>query len=267
MKSPIRLKKYYIESTPELAGMRIIFLSDFHNAKNGALNDSIVDTVKSARPNLILLGGDMVNGRQPEESYPTALDLVNRMSDISPVYYAYGNHEKKITENIYGNSDTWDGFRDAVEKKAVFLVNEKTTPVKGLNVYGLDIPPEYYSRGRYPKLKGATIAELIGKRDRRGFNILLGHTPDFFSGYSAWGADLVLSGHYHGGIIRLPLLGGVISPRLHLFPKYDYGLYENKKSKMIVTNGIGQHSIKIRFNNKPEVVLIIFKEGKENVVK
>ena len=91
-----------------------------------------------------------------------------------------------------------------------------------------------------------------------GYSILLGHAPDFIDGYSDWGADLALSGHFHGGIIRFPFLGGLISPRFMLFPRYDYGKYKKGKTIMIVTNGMGQHSLCLRVNNIPEIVSIKF---------
>ena len=91
------------------------------------------------------------------------------------------------------------------------------------------------------------------------FAEFLAHNPEYFEAYAEWGADLTLSGHFHGGIINIPLIGGAISPRLKVLPKYTKGMYESEKTSgkmMYLTSGIGQHSIKIKVNNIPEIVII-----------
>jgi hypothetical protein len=91
------------------------------------------------------------------------------------------------------------------------------------------------------------------------FSILIAHNPDYFDDYARWGADLTLSGHIHGGLVRLPFLGGVLSPKLKLFPKYDYGYFETGGKRMIITGGLGAHNPKIRINNPPELVIVTMK--------
>ena len=88
------------------------------------------------------------------------------------------------------------------------------------------------------------------------YNILLAHNPMYFESYALWGADLTLSGHLHGGLLRLPVLGGVISPQMKLFPKYCCGLYEKYRRKLLVTAGLGSHSIAFRINNPAEIMLL-----------
>ena len=258
--SQIRIKKYEIDGGEKLSGRRIVFLSDFHEAKEGALNDAIISAVKEARPDVVLLGGDMINGRDEYDDMEPAISLINNLAEIYPVYYSYGNHERKIIKNIYGNGSVWEQYLSALDKRVRFLVNCHEEVLDNLDVYGIDIPLSYYKRIKYPKLTGDKLTKVLGQRDSSKYTILLGHTPDFVKGYSEWGAELVLAGHYHGGLVRLPVLGGMISPRLHPFPKYDYGLYKKDDTQMIVTNGIGQHSIKIRFNNKSEIVVVCFKQ-------
>lgn len=99
----------------------------------------------------------------------------------------------------------------------------------------------------------------LGKIDNREYNILLVHTPFFFDGYSKWGADLVLAGHVHGGIIRLPIKGGLLSPNREFFPKYDLGEYNMGKSTMILSKGLGGSKVLPRVNCKPEIVEITLK--------
>ena len=103
------------------------------------------------------------------------------------------------------------------------------------------------------------VEKRLGKIDNREYNILLVHTPFFFEGYSKWGADLVLAGHVHGGIIRLPIKGGLLSPNREFFPKYDLGEYNMGKSTMILSKGLGGSKVLPRVNCKPEIVEITLK--------
>ena len=113
-------------------------------------------------------------------------------------------------------------------------------------------------------MKKEYLEGLLPEGRQDCFQILLAHNPDYFPAYAAWGADLVLSGHLHGGVIRLPLLGGVISPRLHLFPHYDGGKFTCGNSTMIVSRGLGMHTIPFRFNNPGELVDITIRKRKNN---
>ncbi len=100
------------------------------------------------------------------------------------------------------------------------------------------------------------MEQYLGAAGKDCFNILLAHNPEYFKEYQEWGADLVMSGHVHGGIARLPLLGGVIAPSLQLFPAYDAGLFQRGKSHMVLTRGLGTHHIRLRFFNIPEISVI-----------
>lgn len=85
---------------------------------------------------------------------------------------------------------------------------------------------------------------------------MIAHNPEYFPAYAEWGADLVLSGHVHGGLMRLPFLGGVIAPSMKLFPKYDGGVFEEHGSTMILSRGLGTHTLPIRIFNPGELVVI-----------
>ena len=100
------------------------------------------------------------------------------------------------------------------------------------------------------------VTEALGAPKEGCCNVLLAHNPVYFDTYAAWGADLTLSGHLHGGIVRLPLLGGVISPQMKLFPDYTRGCHTKENHRMIVGAGLGSHTIPIRINNPPELVVI-----------
>lgn len=249
-------------SYDDLKNRKIVFLSDYHEAF--CLNEKIIHEIDSIKPDLILVGGDMVNGKSEEEDTHPASDLLNSISKVAPVLYALGNHDENMKTNFYDTADLWSEYLGRLDSRIKFLENESVTLFDGaLTVHGLDIPLNYYKRIKYPELTSEVIDEMLSLSDKKSYNILLGHAPDFIDGYLDWGADLALSGHFHGGMVRLPLLGGVISPRLKLFPKYTYGKYDRiingVERSMIVTNGLGQHTLKVRINNIPEIVVIKFK--------
>ncbi|HBZ03684.1 MAG TPA: hypothetical protein DEO83_07745 [Lachnospiraceae bacterium] len=257
----IRTTEYIIDSDvpDDMKGKCIVFISDYHEAEDGKHNDKIIDMIKKESPMCVIAGGDMVNSNEnPADEHPS-IELLNNLAENYKVYYAYGNHEKRLAIDYHEVGAKWNKYLTRLNKDIEILQNKSVKLTDNTYLYGLDIPIEKYGRIRYPKLSVNEINEMVGSKPEGSYTILLGHTPDFYEGYAEWGADLILSGHFHGGIIRVPFIGGLISPRMYMFPKYDYGRYRIDKSTMIVTNGIGQHSIKIRFNNIPEIVIIRFK--------
>ncbi len=98
------------------------------------------------------------------------------------------------------------------------------------------------------------LSELMSDNDK--YTLLLSHRPELFEVYVKCGADLVLSGHAHGGQFRLPFVGGLVAPNQGLFPEYDAGLYTEGNTNMVVSRGVGNSILPFRFNNRPEVILI-----------
>jgi predicted MPP superfamily phosphohydrolase len=212
--------------------------------------------------------------------------LLQGLSSAFKIYYACGNHELRWKYKPDARP-SFDEFKKSLagygitflENMSVFLERGndgemkgckagkaagKTGKAAGIRLTGLDLPPAYYKKRRITPLDAMTIEELAGAAERPYFNVLLAHSPEYFEAYARWGADLTLSGHFHGGIIRLPFIGGVISPYLRLFPKYDKGLYHsyNNESCMVLTAGLGTHTVP-RVNNPPELVLITFEHCEE----
>ncbi|MCR5214461.1 MAG: metallophosphoesterase [Eubacterium sp.] len=245
-----------------LRGKKLVFISDYHEAQGGRLNERIINLVNEFNPQYILLGGDMVNSNaegEDGEILPAA-DLINKLSESYKVFYALGNHEKRCSLNYHESGKAWDAFKNSLDENVTFLVNDNFEIWDNVRVYGLDIPIKYYGRGVFPELDGEKINKMLGLPSNDEYNILLGHTPDFMKAYSQWGADLVLSGHFHGGILRFPFINrGLITPRLRPFADYVYGMKKMGNTTMLITNGIGQHSVKLKINNIPEVVGIVFK--------
>ena len=254
----VKITTYDIEDDKISEDKTVVFLSDYHEAKS--INEKIVSAVDKVSPDVILVGGDMINGFEHEGLVESSGALLNKLVEKYPVYYAYGNHESKLIDVA---PDVWKKYQESLSSDIKYLLNDSVSLGGNIRVYGLNTPREYYKRGfGFPKLTKDEIEELLGEESKKEFSILLGHAPDFIEGYTSWGADLSRSGHFHGGMVRLPFLGGVVSPRLLLLPRYDYGIYEENSKKEIVTNGLGQHSIKLRINNIPEIVQVNLKKPK-----
>lgn len=130
--------------------------------------------------------------------------------------------------------------------------------IKGeqVQITGLALPEEYYQKGKKIQLSLKTMNRLAEKASKERFHILLAHTPRYGDTYLDWGGDLILAGHYHGGMMRLPILGGVISPDFKLFPKYCRGDFHRQDRHLIVSAGLGEHTLPIRIFNPRELVLI-----------
>lgn len=241
---------------------KILMFSDLHNINHfGEENSDLVKFVKEYKPDMIILAGDMIvsHSNEAKANIKTA-GFINKLSEIADVYYGIGNHEKYFIEKKEQYKTIWDDYYGSLSKK-VHIIQNGCISINDinnnkLNLYGLDLPLDYYRKLNSKKLTIDSMEEMLGKARKNEFNILIAHNPEYFETYAKWGADLVLSGHNHGGLVRLPYMGGVLSPRLRLFPKYDYGLFILDESQMILSNGMGAHSIKIRINNIPEIVCI-----------
>jgi len=182
---------------------------------------------------------------------------VEVLSKEYPISYSFGNHEYRLGLYPETYGDMWDVFWNRMKETSVtFLRNEKADLHDNIAVYGLEIDREYYKRFKKLELEDKYVEKLLGKPDTEKFTILLAHNPDYFENYAEWGADLVCAGHVHGGIANLPILGGVISPIFRLFPKYDGGEFKKDGSTMILSRGLGTHTIHIRFLNPAELIVL-----------
>lgn len=252
---------YEIESeklSKESGEIRIAFLSDFHNQEYGPKSCDLVRAIAAENPDYILIGGDMLVGKRGH-SYENAVDLVSQLSKIAPVYYANGNHEQRMHENTEKYGETYNEYKAILEKAGVhFLVNERTVVEKNgqkIGLAGMELPKGVYVKASHYKLKEEEIEERLGKAGEN-YTILLAHHPKYAEEYWKWGADLALSGHLHGGVVRLPVIGGVISPQIHLFPYYSGDCYKSDGKTMVVSKGLGTHTLNIRLWNRAELVIL-----------
>lgn len=254
------VKTYTFRSDKLKKDCRLVFLSDLHNKEYGIGNERLLQAIGELAPDLVLVGGDMLNAR-PGASFLKGAALVQKCAEKYPVYYALGNHEyrARIYPENYGTmyADYMDSFKDSGIR---FLDNESCLlPEFGIRLTGLTMDREYYKRFVKRKLKEGYLKETIGKVDDASYQILLAHNPEFFPDYAAWGPELVLSGHVHGGVARIPGFKGVVAPSLRPFPHYDGGLFEEHGSRMVISRGLGMHTIPVRLFNPGEVVVIELK--------
>lgn len=239
-------------------GFHIVQLSDLHNACFGKNNEELIHKIVELKPDVILVTGDMIIGK-PGKDVLFAADTMNALADIAPVYFSMGNHELRtsIYTDTYG--DMWDQFCKRLSSDIYLLLDEEAVLVREdscIHLYGLNLTPTLYKRVVQTPMPEDYLESLFGICDRNEYHIFMAHNPDYFKDYAAWGANLTFSGHVHGGMIRIPFLGGALSPMIHFFPKYDKGLFEYSNKYMILSGGLGNHTFKFRVNNLPEIVSV-----------
>lgn len=262
----------------EWNGYRICFLTDLHNNTFGKKGLKLLEEkIGEAKPGLILIGGDMMKTSLHDmKDFSQVQEFVVRLAGQYPVLYSLGNHEKRMRDYTDYLGDAYQNYKKALEDAGVrWLENdsielsvtsmseemqmpeEKASKNSRIRITGLDMDWCYYvCKGQVLKMVSGYMEKTLGKRPEGVFEILLPHSPLYMEEYAAWGADLTLAGHFHGGTIRLPLLGGVMSPQFQFFIGRDRGLYSLKESKMIVSGGLGTHSINLRLNNPSELVVV-----------
>lgn len=257
-----KVTHYYIRSK-KLKGLKrerkVILISDLHNYCYGTNNDKLLNAITKEKPDYILVAGDMLVGK-PGESTKVAEDFMVKLPRICDTFHANGNHEQRMKEfeNLYG--DTFSPYQSALEQAGVYsLSNEKISlewdgiPV---NIWGLELPHRKYKKFQKQSLSVEEVKNYLGDAESLGYNIMIAHNPTFMDTYLKWGADLVTSGHLHGGVVRIPFVGGIISPQFVLFPKYSGEMKSVGEATAVVSKGIGIHTIKVRLLNPAEIVVM-----------
>lgn len=249
--------KYELMSDKLTAPVRIVHLTDLHNSEFGEGNRALIDLVNMQEPDLILMTGDMLNGREARTDI--AEDLIRSLAEIAPVYASYGNHE--VThESEFGFSIA----RKYIDAGAVFLerkyedivVNGQHLRLGG--IYGFCLSERYLKWGE-AKMRELVFLEEF--EDTEAYTVLMAHLPTCWiqnDNLDAWDVDCVLAGHEHGGQIRLPFVGGLYAPDRGFFPGQACGIYTSSDGEkvMVLSRGLGSSSRIPRINNVPEVVVI-----------
>ena len=233
------------------SGFRIAQISDLHNAEFGKNNAELLKLLSESRPDIIVITGDLIDANHTDAGI--ALCFAQESVRIAPTYYVAGNHEAA--------SPQYDILKAGLEAAGVIVLEDETVYLErnGETIALLGLAdPDFTVKGdmfgEVPAMASTKLKNLIG--DESGYTILLSHRPELFETYVNCGINLVFAGHAHGGQFRLPFIGGVIAPNQGLFPKYDAGLYTDGGTNMVVSRGIGNSIIPLRFNNRPEIVLV-----------
>jgi predicted MPP superfamily phosphohydrolase len=240
-------------------GLRIAQLSDVHSRDFGHGNRRLVAAVKAADPDLIAITGDLITD---DEDQQVVLDLAAHLQKIAPVYYVTGNHE--------GRSPRRDGLEDGLRERGVDVLDGRTDTVRRdgqeLVVAGVDDPRVDRSgpgggRGSRTDAQQATLM-----RDRLAglgypsvdapFTVLLSHRPELLDEYARAGVDVALTGHAHGGQVRIPGIGGLYAPNQGMFPKLTAGVHREGNTQMVISRGLGNSSPVPRVNDPTELVVV-----------
>ncbi len=228
-------------------------IADLHECVFGRENSLLLSAVGSVGADAVIIAGDLVSATLSSDCENT-MGFLKRIAGKYPVFYGVGNHEHRIM-----SSDNWiqkEIFEKGLADAGVELMRntDEVFGDTGIHIHGLDLPQKYYRRFKRVQVPLPQIGILLGNADQDDFSLLIAHNPQHFQDYEKWKPDLIVSGHVHGGVARLPYLGGVVSPYYTVFPRFDAGMYCRNQTRMLVSRGLGSHTIPFRINNKPEII-------------
>lgn len=232
---------YHNEKIPtQFNNYKIIVISDLHHKNFGENQSDLLLAIQNENPDLILLTGDIVDEDHTDMS--CIKDLISGISTMAPSYYITGNHEL-----LPDAQSQYTELKVLLSQYGVVDLDDSTAVItKG--------DSSIYLHGQ--QFRSHYVTQFLSYADESQFNILMYHCSDYFDLISDYGYDIIVSGHTHGGIIRLPFVGGVIGNLGDFFPKYDGGLFIENNCTLFSSRGLGDARIP-RFYNPPEVVSII----------
>lgn len=243
----LEISRYEVKSQklPEsFDGFKIVQLSDLHGAEFGEDGMGLVEKVKELEPDIIALTGDFVTD---EGDLAAVKKLAGRLTELCPVYFVSGNHE-------FG-SGLAIKVRNILERAGVkYLSNEYLTISRGedgILLGGVEDPLAYADM-----LSPDELAQKMNDAAPDAFKILLGHRNYWMTEYPELPVDLIFCGHAHGGLIRIPGVGGLIGTDRRLFPDFDAGQFNNGRYTLIVSRGLGNSVSIPRVFNRPEIVCV-----------
>ena len=222
----------------ELDGYTIVHISDLHNQFFGIRQERLIQRIRECEPDIICVTGDALD--VAHTNYSLAEIFFKEAVEIAPVFYITGNHEEWL------KGDRFTAFEHKIASYGVYLMDDTMINPGSISLYGIS-DGNLSSSTKLP-------SEIS---DSEAYSILLAHEPTYFERYSELGVDLVLTGHNHGGQIRLPGKEGLLSADFEFFPEYDAGIFESEQTTMVVSRGLGNSVLPVRINNYPEIVKIV----------
>lgn len=235
----------------------LLVIADLHNHEFGDGNEELVQKIQQQNPDLILLDGDFLNGNSENADVPC--ELIRKLKEIAPVYYAFGNHEFDYTNN--GHLELVQQLQAAgaivLDEAYVDMeVEETSLRLGGMYDYAFGLG----GNDKASEVPQDVKAFLEDFQNADHLKIMMSHRPDSFifgDAASYWDIDLVISGHNHGGQVVVPFLGGLYGGDQGWFPEYVHGMYQKDGMNLFVTSGLGSHDqIQKRFNNPPEIAVL-----------
>jgi len=237
-----------------LDGFAIAQVSDLHNAEFGDNQARLINTLAKAGPDIIVVTGDLIDSRRTDIG--AAMAFIRQAVELAPVYYVTGNHEARLDQAFPElEADMLAAGVQVLRDDTILL--EKSE--EAIQLIGLD-DPAFSREGSENWAAGAMATEKPAQlMTTDTYTVLLSHRPELFTAYTVAGVDLALTGHAHGGQIRLPFIGGLIAPDQGFLPQYTAGSFESGHTTMIVSRGLGNSLFPFRVNNPPEIVLVTLK--------
>ncbi|MBQ9833001.1 MAG: metallophosphoesterase [Clostridia bacterium] len=254
----------YEQLPEEFDGFTIVNVADLHNALFGEGNSQLLEQIDKAQPDIVVLGGDMMS--YGTVNFKRVFLLMEKLAEKYEVYYIFGNHEQniRVANMLYVIQEAERmGINVMLNDSVAIERNGEKIMLHGLCQYKKSYRDPYYREPSYYEFSLEEMNEMLGSASDEYVDVLLAHNPLYFDIYSEWGADLVLSGHIHGGLWRIPVIDkGLVSPNEEIFPEYDAGEYIKNQAHLIVSRGLGGGSvIKPRLFNRPDLVVVTLTSG------
>lgn len=242
------LRTYTVASPKLTAEVRLAVVTDFHSSDNA---DDVVAMVASCAPDAVLMVGDMFDDDTANRPTERTLSLMRQLSALYPCYYVSGNHE------------AWTGEMDALYQQTeeagvtVLRMSSGVLTVRGQRIALCGVPDPYEMVFSGAPDTEEQLRQALEDVDSADFTVLLAHRPEMLAKYAQFPLDLVVSGHAHGGQVRIPgVLNGLYAPNQGWFPKLAGGAYTQDGTTLIVSRGLAVRTRLPRIFNRPEVVLV-----------
>ena len=253
----VRAVSYTVSLSSLNSPVRLVLVSDLHSKSFGRDNTRLIAKIQEQAPDAICLAGDMLGRDADDQDVKQLLQLVEQLLKIAPVYFAPGNHEQEYME-------TDDTLLTQVAEAGAVVVNDSYADAviagQPLRIGGTMGHAFYFGRTEEEFAASPEYRFLKDFENTDVPKICLAHMPDTFifnGAYNLWDVDLVLSGHTHGGLIRLPFVGGLYAPMQGWLPEYDRGWFRlGDHMQLVITSGLAGHDIIPRINNPPEIAVI-----------
>lgn len=260
-------------------GYRIVQVTDVHSIRSQEQADLLYEKIVAQQPDAVVITGDLVDstyytdennameaGTSNKMAGQDTVDFVARLTENYYVYFVYGNHEMVLLDDVDNNP-----FKVAMEEIGVIFLNNDGVKIskddESIYMLGIQDPATLYKDSDYAEYDthseriNAMMENIMALKEEDLYTVVLSHRPEYFEEYIKYDADLILTGHAHGGQVRLPIIGGLYAPGQGAFPEYTSGLWEEGGTKMIIGRGIG-NSVQIpRIFNPPEINVIILKRA------